>query len=82
MVKKYTLKYSPLSVSLLTCSPELMRLMGTATDGGRKAIIQDSLKSLESPERTLGKKIGQVTPNAYETEKVMPPSPLFSAIDE
>jgi fructose-specific component phosphotransferase system IIB-like protein len=47
-----------------------MRLMGTATDGGRKAIIQDSLKNLESPERNLSKKMGQGTPNVYETEKV------------
>jgi hypothetical protein len=49
---------------------ELMRLMGTAKDNMRRAIIQESLNNLDSPERTHSKKIGQGIPNIFETEKV------------
>lgn len=49
---------------------ELMRLMGTAKDDMRRAIIQESLNNLDSPERSQHKKIGQIVPNIFETEKV------------
>lgn len=47
-----------------------MRLMGTAKDDIRKAIIQESLNNLDSPERNYGKKIGSNGLNIFETEKV------------
>jgi hypothetical protein len=47
-----------------------MRLMGTAKDDMRKAIIQESLNNLDSPERSHSKRIGQASPNMFETEKV------------
>lgn len=50
---------------------ELMRLMSTAKDDMRRAIIQESLNNLDSPERNYGKKIGSSNGlSIFETEKV------------
>lgn len=50
---------------------ELLRLMGTAKDDVRKAIIQESLNTLESPDKKLvPKKNTNYNSNMFETEKV------------
>lgn len=50
---------------------ELLRLMGTAKDDVRKAIIQESLNTLESPDKKITpKKNANYNSNMFETEKM------------